>query len=646
MKRDLLTDYLACILFRAFSPLIRKLPVGLAFFLGRRIGDIVYCFDVKHKAISCFNIKRALGERISPAAAGAITRQFYRTFGENLIDIFLIPRMDKKYIARYIKFEGLDYISEGFKRGKGVIFLSVHAGSWELSNVISTRLGLDFSLFVRDQRYPRLEELLNSYRRQGTGKIIKRQAQTRELIRALRNNQAIGMTADQGGKTGTQVKFFGLYASMPSGAVRLALEYDATLIPVFYARLEGPYLKVIIGPPFKIKRSGSPEHDISVNLQEVVGFFERHILEHPKEYLWSHKIWKYTCQKSILILDDGKAGHLVQSQALADLISDNFKDRGISTNVSSQRVQFKSKLARSLLVLSSSLSGKYHCQGCLWCLRSFLQEPSYQLLTNAGPDIIISCGSSLAPVNYILSRQNLAKSLVIMRPSILSTRRFDAVIMARHDRPPMRKNVIIIDGALNRIDQAYLRSQAVNLSSRLEIAKDFVLGILIGGDTKSFHLRPVLIKEIIKRAKDILFEFDGEVLITTSRRTPRRIEDLLKKEFGDYPRCKMLIIANENNIPDAVAGILALSSILVVSPESISMVSEAAASKKYVFVFNAPGIGNRHRAFLNNFAQRKYIYLTEPCDLKRRIKDIYLDRPPVSLPRDNLVIKEALKKIL
>lgn len=614
--------------------------------MGKRIGELCYYFDLKHKSIAYSNIKMVLGNILSPYELSNLTKDFYRTFGQNLIEIFFIPLVNKEYIKRYISIEGRDYITEGYKKGKGVILLGVHEGSWELSNIICANLGFPFSLFIRDQRYPRLNRLLNLYRSRKGCQLIQRKNQTRQLIELLKDNEAIGITADQGGKTGTLVKFFGKDASMPTGAMRLALKYDAALIPAFYTRLSGPYIKVIIEPPFKIKKTGNKDIDIRDNLQEVIHIFERYILKYPKEYLWTYKIWKYAKEKNILVLSDGKTGHLRQSQAAVKLVNNYLKDKGISTHINTVKVCSKNKFAKYALNFTSGLAGKYHCQGCLWCLRAFLEKDTYKSLISIKPDIIISCGSSLAPINFILARENLAKSIVIMRPSVLSTKRFDLVIMPQHDRPPRRKNVMAIEGALNLIDQDYLASCVSTLSSYVKINKELVIGLLIGGDTKDFRLGADSIKETINQIKKILKDLDAEILVTTSRRTSSEIECLVKEEFRDYPRCKLLIIANEKNIPSSIGGILGLSQIIVTSPESISMISEAVNSKKYVLVFNSPGLGIRHRRFLYHFAKNKYVYLSEPCVLSKTIEYIWLNRPKIHTLRDNLLISEAIKKIL
>ncbi|MEK6727622.1 MAG: ELM1/GtrOC1 family putative glycosyltransferase [Candidatus Omnitrophota bacterium] len=618
MNKDSMTDYLSYILFKAFGFVVRKAPKRLGLFLGRRIGDVLYCFDLRHRAIAYANIKTALGKGLSSCRISNLTREFYRSFVQNLFEIFYIPMLDKEYFQKYVNVEGSGNISEGFKRGKGIIFLAMHEGSWELSNIISSNIGFTFNMFVRDQkRYRRVEGLLNSYRQKNGCKLIQRRNQTRQLIEVLKNNEGVGMTLDQGGKTGVLVKFFGKEASMASGAVRLALKYDVALLPVFYTRLNGPFIKLIIEPPFEIIRTGEDKKDIQDNLQRLVYIFEGYIAKYPSEYLWTYKIWKYGLEKNILILSDGKTGHLRQSQAAANIISGYLKTRGFKPTVEIRGAKFKIGFSKFILDIT--------------------------------PDIIISCGSQVAPINYILSREIRAKSIVIMRPPFLMAGRYDLEIIPEHDKAPKRGNIVVTEGALNLIDERYLKEQSdklMFLAPSCKTLSDICIGLLIGGDTKRFHLKEDVISVVIKHVKSLAEEFNADILLTTSRRTPEKVEALLKAEFKDYSRCKLLIIANEKNIPEAVGGILGLSHIVVTSPESVSMVSEAASSKRYVFVFKSEGLSNKHRRFLENFAENKYIYMAKAEGLSRQIKEVWLERPAIKTLNDSLLINEALKSIL
>jgi KDO2-lipid IV(A) lauroyltransferase len=673
MSKNSIIDYWGCILVKLCGWFIRRLGLNFVAFLGRRIGDIMYFFDLKHRALAYANIKTAFGKKFSLSRIRKTTRKFYRSFGQNLIDLFLVPLVDQDYINKHITIENLGYVREAFAKSKGVIFLGVHEGSWEFSNVIGANLGFSYHVLIRPQRgYPRLEKLLNSYRSQRGCKLITRKNQTRRLIDALKNNEAVGMTFDQGGRFGVLVDFFGKPASFATGAIRLALKYEASIIPGFFLRLSGAKIKFIFEPPLQLKKSGDLEKDIQDNLVVLARIFEKYISVYPQEYLWTYKIWKQANRKNILILSDAKIGHLRQAESLARLISAHLKEKGIIANVVQLEVRFRHRLARFGFILGSIFSGKFACQGCLTCFKKFLDKATFEKLVALMPDIVISCGSSLAPVNFIIARENLAKSCVIMRPGFLGTQRFDLVVMSQHDHPPKAKNVVAVEGALNLIDEEYLdncrshilrqvqdtspndteqrRSVASRISSddtRCALSdKQLYLGLLIGGDTKNFRLAPELLYEVAKQIKLFAQVSGAKILVTTSRRTSPEAERMIKREFKDFSPCKLLIIANENNIPQAVGGILALSSMVLASAESISMISEAVSSKKYVLVFNSEGLSRKHQRFLEHFSQNKYVYLVKVSQLCSQLEKIWSEKPQIQTPKDNLLVKEALKRMV
>ncbi|MFH1441202.1 MAG: ELM1/GtrOC1 family putative glycosyltransferase [Candidatus Omnitrophota bacterium] len=669
MNKNLIVDYFSCILFKIAGPIIRILPKGFALFIGRLLGRLFYCFDLKHRAMVYSNIKTALAGKVSLKKLDEITRDCYKNFGQNIIEILFIPSIDKRYIKKYIKVEGWENITEAFNQKKGVIFLVMHEGNWELSNIICANMGFPFVLFVRDQKFPRLNALLNSYRVQKGCKIIQRQSSLpnglaanplgseqrqnefygiRKLIESLKNNEAIGMTADQGGKSGVLVDFFGRQASMPMGAVRFALKYGAVILPSFFIRVNGLRHKVIISPPFRLEMTGSLEKDIKSNLQSLIKIYEKYIAAYPGEYLWLYKIWKYGHSREIIILDDGKTGHLRQSQTLAKITKDYLEEKGKKASLRIIEVKLKNRFFKLILPIAGSLIYKYDYKAYNWLLKISLVKESYQALVFASSDIVISCGSSLSGLNYLFSKINRTKSLTIMRPYLVNTDKFDLVAIPHHDGPAQKKNIVKTEGALNLVDDEYLKIQKQRLLNTYDLrltTYNFYIGLLIGGDTKDFHLSIGLMKAIIEQVKCFSEKEKAGVLITTSRRTPAEVEALIKKEFKDYSYCPFLVIANEENPDYALGGILGFAQAVIVSPESISMVSEAVSAPGHTIVFDAQ-VGQRHRKFLKYLSEKRYIHLAVPEEISGVINKIYTEQPRKNILRDREKVKQALIKVI
>ncbi len=76
------------------------------------------------------------------------------------------------------------------------------------------------------------------------------------------------------------------------------------------------------------------------------------------------------------------------------------------------------------------------------------------------------------------------------------------------------------------------------------------------------------------------------------------------------------------------------------------MISEAVSAEKYVVVFKGLGLSKKHQRFLKNYQHRGYIYLKEAKELADGISKIWLNKPKINMPKDNLKVIEALNKIL
>ena len=309
-----------------------------------------------------------------------------------------------------------------------------------------------------------------------------------------------------------------------------------------------------------------------------------------------------------------------QSEAVAVVLGDLLKVRGITARIKIINVDFENKF-----------------------LRSFIRPKNYPELFKRPADIIISCGSSLAWINRALSMQNYARSVVIMRPPLASGNKFDLVIMPKHDQPAKRKNMVETLGALNLVDEKYLNAQSGLLLSDYSQLRtpNLKIGLLIGGNTKDFSLERPVLETILGQVKTFARDNQAQVLATTSRRTPGEIEAVLKSGLENDPVTGILVIASSHNPPYAVGGILGLAKIVIVSAESISMISEAASSGKYVIVFDAR-VNRKHRRFLDNLAEGKYIYLVKPENILEALNKIIQEKPAIKILNDREAIKEKL----
>jgi mitochondrial fission protein ELM1 len=228
-----------------------------------------------------------------------------------------------------------------------------------------------------------------------------------------------------------------------------------------------------------------------------------------------------------------------------------------------------------------------------------------------------------------------------MKPALAALNRFDLCVIPEHDGPPSARNVVHAQGALNLITPAYLEEQARLLrESRRVDAGTTYAGFLIGGGTKDFTLDPATVRDICRQ----LAGLEGcRLMVTTSRRSSPEVEAAVKDECST---ASVRIIASEDNPPFAVGGILGCSSVVVCTPESISMISEAATSSAHVVVFRAPGLGARHRKFLENLDRKRHIHLVEPGSVGAVVQALIRQKPAANPLRDAEAARPAVRKAL
>jgi mitochondrial fission protein ELM1 len=127
-----------------------------------------------------------------------------------------------------------------------------------------------------------------------------------------------------------------------------------------------------------------------------------------------------------------------------------------------------------------------------------------------------------------------------------------------------------------------------------------------------------MIEETMEALKKVSLQKGAQLVITTSRRTRKDIEQKIKEEMRSFPLCKYLVIANESNPPQTVYALLGLASCVVVTEDSISMISEAVSSKKQVTVVSvspeAPSA--KHRRFAQNLQKEGFIQFVKPQELE------------------------------
>ncbi len=613
MKISYTLDYIKYAPLSIIILLSRFMPFGFMMGMAKGIGWLGYYLMPKRRNIAYLNLKAAFAGRYTSFERKAIVKKLFVNLGMNFMELLLLPRYDNAWYEKNVIWKNFDLIAEVLKRGKGLIFLTAHFGNWEISSVSACRAGYPMFVIGRIQKPKFLFELIVKHRESAGCRHLTKGMALREMIRGLEANEILGVLGDQGGRKGIKRKFFGRNVFIAEGSFRMSQTTGAVIIPAFIRRENGKHILVIEKPILGDKVPVTDEMRLKA-IDDYVRILESYITKYPDQWMWVNRRWKHTRDWRIMILDDGKLGHLRQMQAAAQIIRRNSE----AAETKTVKVEFRGRTRRFLINLMTLLfRGRFFSPLAL--LRFALTEQSYKELDSTYADIIICAGAASRAAALLAGRENQARTISMMDPVPFGTGAFDLCLVPEHDRPAEGENVFLTRGALNLISPEYLKEQADALRKDTVLPKGLKIGLLFGGDSKTHIFSESQARSVVRAIKDFAQAEKAGVCFTTSRRTPPKIDELMHAEFDSFKNACFKVFARENNPAYAVGGILGVCDVLIVSGESISMVSEAAASGKYTIVFRPekrdPGRRLKHELFLENLAAGRHIRLTTADDI-------------------------------
>lgn len=619
MREDSWGAYLLYLPIGLISLIAYMLPMKTVLNIGAWLGSALYYIHIKRRRIAVGNLKAAFGSELKSSERKDIVKKVFKNFGLNIMELFLMPRMSNYYFGKYTRVTNMEHVEEALKQGNGILYLSAHYGNWELCASISAYYGYKMHALARVQKPYFLNEMLNRNREIRGTKVIQKGMQLREILKNLKENGIVGMIGDQSGRLGIEVDLFNRPVFIADGAFRIAAKTGSPILPAFNVR-HGHLFEheLVIEEPIQIQPGEDAEEFIKRGVLIYRDLLEKYIRKDPHLWLWGNRRWKYTPARTVVILDDGKTGHLRQAQAVAHSIDVQTKP----VKIYELDLMFKNKIFEQLLRFVTFARLDVFLSPMVF-LKAALTPDSYAKLDDVYSDIIICTGSSTRAVALLLARENMSKTISIMKPTPFSTKRFNLSIIPYHDNPKLSKNVLITHGALNMVSPERLAKAKEELSRHASIKQGLNIGVLIGGDSKYYNLDIKLAERMIKALKLFCDKYGAWLLLSTSRRTPEDVDIYIRKSLEAYPRCIFKVFPNEENFDFAVNGILAVSQAVIVTGESISMVSEAATSEAYPIVVglkkNFKNKKVKHDLFLDHLSKSKIIRYAKAEDLYKEL---------------------------
>ncbi len=269
------------------------LPLSLARSIGRGFGLLAYRVipklrrRIEEVMTAALPAMIRLNPELNGVTASELARRFFANLGMFFLEVVKIYFGLGQRILEQVEFRGLEHFNQAKAAGRGVIFITAHAGNWE---AMALAFGLKYhpmTIVVRHQRSPKVTELLAALRDRFGNDTVLKDGAARKVLSVIRSGGVVGILSDIAvpEREGILTSFLGRPAwTTPMPAV-IAQKTGCTLLTGFIHR-EQQQLIVEFAP---IVTAGLDTEAITASISQHI---EQQIARYPDEWFWFYRRWK------------------------------------------------------------------------------------------------------------------------------------------------------------------------------------------------------------------------------------------------------------------------------------------------------------------------------------------------------------------
>ncbi len=208
------------------------------------------------------------------------------------------------------------------------------------------------------------------------------------------------------------------------------------------------------------------------------------------------------------------------------------------------------------------------------------------------PDLLITTGRQSIPAALRVRNASGRRTVCVhIQDPVLDPQRFDLVIVPRHDAT-RGVGVMTTRGGLHRLSPSLLAAEANKFRPLFAHLPRPWVAVLIGGTNGVYQLSPREMVPLVKQITNMAQETGCGLLVTPSRRTGADNLAILQAALHDVPHYLW-----DGTGDNPYYSMLALADAILVTCDSVNMVSEAATTGKPVHVLHLPGGSDKFARF-------------------------------------------------
>ncbi len=269
------------------------MPQRIAYAIARTAGSLLFLLDRPLRQTLLFN-QRRLMPGAPRKAVFHNARMVSICVAKNYYDLFRLPSMSTAQLQEQFTATGVEHLRAAYERGKGVIVVAPHMGSYNLIPAYVSSLGFRSVAVIEHIKDPQLHNYFVNLRANHGLQILTAGTQdVRSIVRALRDGAVVFMLSDRDVGTSTDtVQFWGEETRLPSGPALLARRTGAALIAAYTYRTANTQSVAGAFPEIVLPAGGgAPDERRAQDTQLVTTFMERTIALAPDQWAVLQPIW-------------------------------------------------------------------------------------------------------------------------------------------------------------------------------------------------------------------------------------------------------------------------------------------------------------------------------------------------------------------
>lgn len=292
MKRKI-KDYFRYFLYILFRFIFLITPKFLMKKILQFLAFFAYKFNKKHKAIAKANLDLVYQNSIDEKRKEEIIYNSYKSLVFNMYEFMENQTISEEEMFKKAKIINADIIKKAHDENRKVIYVTAHYGGWELTLPYIALMFGEIAVVNRKMDNPHIQKLYAEARTKNKITMLEKKVAAKGMIKAFKENKSVAVVIDQHLKYGVEVELLGQKVMATDSTARLALKFDAIIIPIFTVCNGFRDYTINVGEAIDVKTLDFKTDDQIQELTQLQNdLISKQVFEKPDYWLWQHKRFK------------------------------------------------------------------------------------------------------------------------------------------------------------------------------------------------------------------------------------------------------------------------------------------------------------------------------------------------------------------